>query len=127
MSVLRKLIAGNWKMHGSRAQLGELAAIAAAARQAAGVDVAICPPFTLISLAAARAGGLSIGAQDCHQNDSGAHTGNISAPMLKEAGARLTIVGHSERRAEQCESDAIVKAKAEAAIRHGLQTIICVG
>jgi triosephosphate isomerase len=127
MSVRRKLIAGNWKMNGSRTQLSELKAIAAAAREAAGVDVAICPPFTLISLAAARAGGLAIGAQDCHQNDSGAHTGNISAPMLKEAGARLTIVGHSERRAEQNESDAVVRAKAEAAIRHGLQTIICVG
>ncbi|MDT9597507.1 triose-phosphate isomerase [Sphingosinicella rhizophila] len=127
MSVRRKLIAGNWKMNGSRAQLAELSAIAAAAREAAGVDVAICPPFTLISLAAARAGGLAIGAQDCHQSDSGAHTGNVSAPMLKEAGARLTIVGHSERRADQHESDALVSAKAQAAIRHGLRTIVCVG
>lgn len=127
MPVRRKLIVGNWKMNGSRAQLGELTVIAAAAREAAGVDVAICPPFTLITLAAARSGGLAIGAQDCHQQDSGAHTGNISAPMLEEAGARLVILGHSERRTEQNESDALVQAKAEAALRHGLQAIVCVG
>jgi len=127
MHVRRKLVAGNWKMNGTRAALGELAAIAAAAREASGVDVAICPPFTLLPLAVPRAGGLVVGAQDCHFNDSGAHTGNVSAPMLKEAGARLAIVGHSERRADQAESDAIVRAKAEAALRHGLQAIVCVG
>jgi triosephosphate isomerase len=127
MPLRRKLVAGNWKMNGGRAALAELAAIAAAAREAPGVDVAICPPFTLIPLAITRAGGLAIGAQDCHFADSGAHTGNISAPMLKEAGARLVIVGHSERRAEQGESDGIVRAKAEAALRHGLQTVLCVG
>ena len=127
MNVRRKLVAGNWKMNGSRAALGELSAIAAAAREAPGVDVAICPPFTLIPLAVPRAGGLAIGAQDCHSKDSGAHTGNVSAPMLKEAGARLAIIGHSERRADQAESDAVVRAKAEAALRHGLQAIVCVG
>jgi triosephosphate isomerase len=127
MNVRRKLVAGNWKMNGSRAALGELAAIAAAARGAPGVDVAICPPFTLIPLAVPRAGGLVVGAQDCHSNDSGAHTGNVSAPMLKEAGARLAIIGHSERRADQGESDAIVRSKAEAALRNGLQAIVCVG
>jgi triosephosphate isomerase len=127
MNVRRKLVAGNWKMNGSRAALGEVAAIAAAAREASGVDVAICPPFTLIPLAVPRAGGLIVGAQDCHSRDSGAHTGNVSAPMLKEAGARLAIVGHSERRADQGESDALVRAKAEAALRHGLQAIVCVG
>jgi triosephosphate isomerase len=127
MNVRRKLVAGNWKMNGSRAALGELAAIAAAARGAPGVDVAICPPFTLIPLAVPRAGGLAVGGQDCHPEDSGAHTGNVSAPMLKEAGARLAIVGHSERRADQGESDALVRAKAEAALRHGLQAIVCVG
>ncbi|HEX8380714.1 MAG TPA: triose-phosphate isomerase [Allosphingosinicella sp.] len=127
MHVRRKLVAGNWKMNGSRAALGELTAIAAAAREASGVDVAICPPFTLLPLAVPRAGGLLIGAQDCHSNDSGAHTGNVSAPMLKEAGARLAIVGHSERRADQSESDALVRAKAEAALRHGLLAIVCVG
>jgi triosephosphate isomerase (TIM) len=127
MHVRRKLVAGNWKMNGTRAALGELAAIAAAARAASGVDVAICPPFTLLPLAVPRAGGLVVGAQDCHFEDGGAHTGNISAPMLKEAGARLAILGHSERRAGQAETDAIVRAKAEAALRHGLQAIVCVG
>jgi triosephosphate isomerase len=127
MNVRRKLVAGNWKMNGSRAALGELAAIAAAAREAPGVDVAICPPFTLLPLAVPRAGGLLVGAQDCHSKESGAHTGNVSAPMLKEAGARLAIVGHSERRADQGESDGIVRAKAQAALRHGLLAIVCVG
>jgi triosephosphate isomerase len=128
MHLRRKLVAGNWKMNGSRDQLTELAAIAAAAREAGGVDVAICPPFTLLSLAAARAGGsVAIGAQDCHAAESGPHTGNVSATMLKEAGARLVIVGHSERRAEQCENDAFIRVKAEAALLQGLQTIVCVG
>jgi triosephosphate isomerase len=127
MNVRRKLVAGNWKMNGSRAALGELGAIAAAAREAPGVDVAICPPFTLLPLAVPRAGGLLVGAQDCHAKDSGAHTGNVSAPMLKEAGARLAILGHSERRADQAEGDEIVRAKAEAALRHGLLAIVCVG
>src|SRR4028118_1213043 len=105
MHLRRKLVAGNWKMNGSLAQLAELARIAAAAREASGVDVAICPPFTLIATAVARSGGLIVGAQDCHAKDNGAHTGNISAPMLKEAGARLAIVGHSERRGGQGEGD----------------------
>ncbi len=123
----RKLVVGNWKMNGNLHQLGEIAAIAAAAREAAGVDVAVCPPFTLIAAAVARSSGLAIGAQDVHSAESGAHTGNVSAPMLKEAHARLVIVGHSERRAEQHETDAEVRAKAETALRHGLQTIVCVG
>ena len=127
MHVRRKLVVGNWKMNGSLAQLSELTAIAAAARKASGTDVAICPPFTLIAPARARAAGLPIGAQDCHAKESGAHTGSISATMLKEVGARVVIVGHSERRAEQCESDQIVRGKAEAALRAGLQTIVCVG
>jgi triosephosphate isomerase len=128
MNVRRKLVAGNWKMNGSRSALAELAAIAAAAREAPGVDVAICPPFTLLPLAVPRAGGgLAVGAQDCHNEDKGAHTGCVSAPMLKEAGARLAIIGHSERRSDQAESDGVVRAKAEAALRHGLQAIVCVG
>jgi len=125
--VRRKLIVGNWKMNGSLAALAELAAIADAAREAAGVDVAVCPPFTLISAAVTRGGGLLIGAQDCHFEPSGAHTGCVSVPMLQEAGARLVIVGHSERRAEQGETDAIVRAKAEAALAAGLKAIVCVG
>ncbi|MFN3945664.1 MAG: triose-phosphate isomerase [Allosphingosinicella sp.] len=123
----RKLVAGNWKMNGSLAQLKELAAIAEAARAAASVDVAVCPPFTLISAAVTRAGGVPVGAQDCHARGSGAHTGCVSVAMLKEAGAKLVIVGHSERRADQHETDAEVRAKAEAALAGGLTTIVCVG
>ncbi|HEX8401224.1 MAG TPA: triose-phosphate isomerase [Allosphingosinicella sp.] len=125
--VRRKLVVGNWKMNGNLAQLGELGAIAAAARKSPGVDVAICPPFTLIAPARARAAGLPIGAQDCHGQESGACTGSVSAAMLKEAGARLVIVGHSERRAEHRESNESVRSKAQAALRQGLQAIVCVG
>ena len=124
--ALKKLVAGNWKMNGSLAQLAELDAIASAASGNPGVDVAICPPFTLIGPAAAR-GGVAIGAQDVHPKDKGAHTGDVSAAMLKEAGATLVIVGHSERRADHGESDALVRSKAEAAIAAGLTAIVCVG
>ena len=127
MHVRRKLVAGNWKMNGSLAALVELGAIAEAARSAGGVDVAICPPFTLIAAAAARATGLAVGGQDCHSAASGAHTGAISAAMLREAGAKLVIVGHSERRAEAAEDDEAVRGKATAALAAGLQTIVCVG
>ncbi|HWH18813.1 MAG TPA: triose-phosphate isomerase [Allosphingosinicella sp.] len=123
----RKLIAGNWKMNGSLEALGEVEAIAAAAAANPNVDVALCPPFTLIAPAAARAPGFAIGAQDCHHKASGAHTGNVSVPMLREAGASLVIVGHSERRADQGESDELVRMKAEAALAAGLLTIVCVG
>ena len=127
MSLRRKLVVGNWKMNGSLAQLAELVAISEAAREAGGVDVGICPPFTLIAAAMTRSGGLMIGAQDCHQAANGAHTGCVSAAMLKEAGAKIAIVGHSERRADQGEDDALVRAKAEAALAAGLVTIVCVG
>lgn len=123
----RKLIAGNWKMNGSLATLAELDTIAAAADAALTVDVAICPPFTLIAAAKQRAPGITIGAQDVHCNPKGAHTGCISAELLEEAGAELVIVGHSERRGEQREEDAAVKAKAEAALAGGLSVILCVG
>jgi triosephosphate isomerase len=125
--VRRKLIVGNWKMNGSLAALAELDAIAEAARACPQVDVAICPPFTLIAPAVARAPDLRIGAQDCHAEPSGAHTGCISVPMLREAGASLVIVGHSERRNDQHEVDREVNAKAAAALSSGLLTIICVG
>ncbi len=127
MDLRRKLVIGNWKMNGSIAQLGELSGIAEAARQAGGVDVGICPPFTLIAPAVTRSGGLMIGAQDCHARDSGAHTGCISVGMVKEAGARLVIVGHSERRADQHETDASTQLKAESALAGGLLVIVCVG
>jgi triosephosphate isomerase len=121
----RKLVAGNWKMNGNQAALAELDEVAAAAGGA--VDVAACVPFTLIAGAVARAPRLTIGAQDCHWAQSGAHTGCISVPMLTEAGARIVITGHSERRADQHETDAEVRAKASAAIAGGLVAIVCVG
>ncbi len=123
----RKLIAGNWKMNGLNAALAEITAIGAgvAALGAKAPDVLICPPFTLISAAAK--GSVAIGAQDCHVGTSGAHTGDISSVMLKDAGASSVIVGHSERRADHGEDDALVRAKAEAVLAAGLQAIVCVG
>lgn len=123
----RKLVAGNWKMHGLRAQLGEVETIAAAAAASPQVDVALCLPFTLIGAAAAVANGLPIGAQDVHEAEKGAHTGCISGEMLREAGAVLTIVGHSERRADQHETSHDAWAKAMAARHAGLQVILCCG
>ena len=122
----RKLVAGNWKMHGTSAELVEVTAMAIAA-ETAEADVALCLPATLIERAAHAAPSIAIGGQDVHQADKGAHTGCISAAMLLDAGARLTIVGHSERREAQCETDADVKAKAEAALAAGLDVILCVG
>ena len=119
------LIAGNWKMNGLMADLEEVRAISVLSRQS-GVDCALCLPATLIASAAAITD-IWVGAQDCHQSASGAHTGCVSAAMLAEAGARLTIVGHSERRVDQYESDADVRAKAMAAKAAGLRVILCVG
>ena len=122
--TLRKLIAGNWKMHGSLGALAEIDAIAAASA-GRDVDVAIFPPFTLIAAAGGR--GVAIGGQDCHPAAKGAHTGCVSAAMLVEAGATLCIVGHSERRADNHETDAEVKAKAMAVVAAGMTAIVCVG
>jgi triosephosphate isomerase (TIM) len=122
----RKLVAGNWKMHGIQADLGEVTAVSIAA-ETAGADVALCLPATLIERAVRAAPGFAIGGQDVHQADKGAHTGCVSAAMLLDAGARLTIVGHSERREAQGESDADIKAKAETALAAGLGVILCVG
>jgi len=122
----RKLVAGNWKMHGVSADLAEITSISQAA-ETAGADVALCVPATLVERAVRAAPGIAIGGQDVHQFEKGAHTGCISAAMLLDAGARLTIVGHSERREAQGESDADVKAKAEAALAAGLSVILCVG
>ena len=128
---VRPLVAGNWKMNGSRASLSEIAAMRRAvdAGEAGAAEVAVCPPATLLAGAAAilQGGALNLGAQDCHAADSGAFTGDISAPMLRDAGATYVIVGHSERRAGHGESDAVVRAKAEAAHRAGLTAIVCVG
>ena len=123
----RKLIAGNWKMNGGRESMPELQAILDAARACPEVDVAVALPATLIGLAAERVPDLAIGAQDVHAVDKGPHTGCISAAMIREAGARFSIVGHSERRCDQHETDADVKAKAEALHRCGLDAILCLG
>jgi triosephosphate isomerase (TIM) len=123
----RKFIAGNWKMHGISADLLEIETIAIQASRYPEVDVALCVPAILIERAARAVPGFRIGGQDVHHEGRGAHTGCISAEMLLDAGATLTIVGHSERRDAQRESDAEVKAKAEAALESGLDVILCVG
>jgi triosephosphate isomerase (TIM) len=125
--VLKKLVAGNWKMHGLASDLAEVKAIADSSRDYPQVDVALCVPAILIERAARAVPGFAIGGQDVHQQEKGAHTGSISALMLVDAGAVLTIVGHSERREAQRESDALVKAKAEAGLAAGLGVILCVG
>jgi triosephosphate isomerase len=125
--VLKKLVAGNWKMNGVSSDLAEVKAIADASRNFPAVDVALCVPAILIERASRAVPGFAIGAQDVHFAASGAHTGCVSAEMLLDAGASLTIVGHSERRDAQRESDAEVKAKAEAALAAGLAVILCVG
>jgi triosephosphate isomerase (TIM) len=131
MAPRRPLIAGNWKMNGLSASVAELDRMLAGfgAELTDEIDLLICPPFTLIEEFAATAKGskLMIGAQDCHPEPSGAHTGDISAEMLADAGAKAVIVGHSERRADHGEGDALVRAKAEAAFRAGLLAIVCVG
>jgi triosephosphate isomerase len=127
----RPLVAGNWKMNGLRASLAEIRAMAAGFDSALQdrIDLLVCPPATLIAAAAAAVAGsgLAIGAQDCHARASGAHTGDLSAPLLADAGASQIIVGHSERRADHGESDAAVKAKAEAVLAASLCAILCVG
>lgn len=124
---MRRLVAGNWKMHGVSADLGEVRAIAAAAKDYPQVDVALCVPAILIERAVRAVPGFAIGGQDIHHAQRGAHTGCTSAEMLIDAGATLTIVGHSERRDAQRESDAEVRAKANSALSTGLSVILCVG
>jgi triosephosphate isomerase len=128
---IRPLVAGNWKMNGLAAALSEAAAVrdALPGLGAAAPEVMICPPATLIAPLAdvAKGSALAVGAQDCHAAPSGAHTGDISAEMVKDAGATAVIVGHSERRADHGELDRIVRAKASAAHRAGLAAIVCIG
>lgn len=126
--AVKPLIAGNWKMNGLKASLGELEKLAGAVG-AAQCDIAVCVPATLLGEAVRAVSGSSvaIGGEDCHAKPSGAHTGDISAEMLADAGAAYVIVGHSERRADHNEGDADVLGKAEAAIQAGLIPIICVG
>ncbi|MEQ9258708.1 MAG: triose-phosphate isomerase [Roseovarius sp.] len=124
----RKLAAGNWKMNGTRAALAELEALARA-HPDPGVEILLCPPATLLTEAARLCQGtaLMIGAQDCHFEESGAHTGDISARMVADAGARAVILGHSERREDHNESSPLVRKKARAAQAAGLVTVICLG
>jgi triosephosphate isomerase len=126
--ALRPLVAGNWKMNGLTASLAEVAAVRDGIA-AAHVDTALCLPATLIAAATqmCSASALMIGAQNCHAEPAGAHTGELSAEMLADAGARFIIVGHSERRQEFGETDAIVCAKARAVIRAGATPIVCIG
>lgn len=123
------LIAGNWKMNGLTADLAWSEAMIAALPDGPGVRaVALCPPATLISSFAARLPGwISLGGQDCATGASGAHTGDVSAPMLADLGCRYVIIGHSERRADHGETDHVVRAKAEAGLKAGLTPILCVG
>jgi triosephosphate isomerase (TIM) len=124
---MRKLAAGNWKMNGLSAQLSEITALIAA-HPAPACDVLICPPATLLApMAQTAAGRIALGGQDCHPKASGAHTGDVSAAMLADAGATHVILGHSERRADHAETDALVRAKAEAAHAAQLIAIVCVG
>ena len=125
---MRQLIAGNWKMNGSLAMAN---ALLAALREAEplGCDLLVCPPATLLTIAAHALHGspIAVGGQDCHARPSGAHTGDISAAQLRDAGATHVILGHSERRADHAETDAQIRAKAEAAATAGLTPIVCVG
>ncbi|HEY6868471.1 MAG TPA: triose-phosphate isomerase [Novosphingobium sp.] len=123
----RPYIVGNWKMNGTRAMLPEARAIDRAASRHPDVQVALAPPFTLIQVLAGEAQAIGIGGQDCHTQAKGAHTGDISAAMLADAGANFVILGHSERRRDHGEDDALVKAKAEAALEADLGIIVCVG
>jgi triosephosphate isomerase len=127
---IRPLVAGNWKMNGLGASLGELSSLLERLnRDPVATDIMVCPPATLLSLAreVLMGSAVALGAQDCHPLPSGAHTGDLSAEMLADAGAEAVIVGHSERRADHGETDALVNAKAAAAHRAGLTAIICIG
>ena len=126
----RKFVAGNWKMNGRASALDELAALIQGLKDGpANVRVAVFPPATLLDRAAGRAAGspAEIGAQDASAEPEGAHTGDLAAEQLRDAGATLVILGHSERRADHAESDAVVRAKVLAALRAGLEPVICIG
>jgi triosephosphate isomerase len=123
----RPYIVGNWKMNGTRAMLSEARAIDRAAQRYMKVEVAVAPPFTLIHAVHREAEQIGVGAQDCHPADSGAHTGDISAAMVADAGAKFVILGHSERRQNHQEDNATVLAKLNAALEAGINAIICCG
>ncbi|QDH34815.1 triose-phosphate isomerase [Porphyrobacter sp. YT40] len=123
----RPYIVGNWKMHGTRAMLSEARTIDRAAQRHMKVEVALAPPYTLIHPIHREAEQIAVGAQDCHEAEGGAHTGDISAAMVADAGASFVILGHSERRQSHRETDALVRAKAQAALAAGLKIIMCCG
>ena len=125
---MRKLAAGNWKMNGTSEELSEVSTLIGA-HPAPGCEMLLCPPATLLARMADIAAGssLMVGGQDCHAKSAGAHTGDISADMLKDAGATHVILGHSERRADHGETDIVVRAKTVAALAAGLTAIVCVG
>ncbi|HEY6918932.1 MAG TPA: triose-phosphate isomerase [Tabrizicola sp.] len=125
---MKKLAAGNWKMNGTKASLAEVSALLAA-HPSPVCEMLLCPPATLITQMAAVAQGsaLHVGAQDCHAKPQGAHTGDLSAAILKDAGATHVILGHSERRTDHGETDAQVRAKAEAVVDSGMIAIVCIG
>jgi triosephosphate isomerase (TIM) len=132
MTTLRRLIAGNWKMNLLRAEAGALArglAEALGGERGLAADVAVCPPFTALATVGEALAGtpIALGAQDCHEKPSGAFTGSVSAPMLKDLGCRYVILGHSERRHGLGETDAMVNAKVSAAWNAGLVPILCLG
>jgi triosephosphate isomerase len=123
----RPYIVGNWKMHGTRAMLSEARSIDRAAQRHMKVEVAIAPPYTLIHPIHREAEQIVVGAQDCHEDEGGAHTGDISAAMIADAGGKFVILGHSERRQAHKETNALVQAKAESALSVGLRVIMCCG
>lgn len=125
--ALRPYIVGNWKMNGTRAMLAEARAIDRSAQRLMKVEVALAPPYTLIHAVHKEAEQIGVGAQDCSASPDGAFTGDVSAAMIADAGAKFVILGHSERRQGHGESDALVRAKADAALSNGLKLIVCCG
>lgn len=123
----RPYIVGNWKMNGTRAMLSEARAIDRAAQRYMKAEVAVAPPYTLIHAVHREAEQIGVGAQDCHPGAEGAHTGDISATMLADAGAKFVILGHSERRGAHGESNELINAKIESALEAGLRIILCCG
>jgi triosephosphate isomerase len=124
---MRKLIIGNWKMNGLASDMETIGAIASLGDRYTDVDFGLCLPATLIERAASKCPAAQIGGQDCHMESSGAYTGSVSAEMLRDAGARMVIVGHSERRSHYCESDNDVREKITSAVHANLFSIVCVG
>ena len=123
----RPYIVGNWKMNGTRAMLSEARAIDRAAQRYMKVEVALAPPFTLIHAVHREAEQIGVGAQDCHAEPDGAHTGDVSATMAADSGAKFVVLGHSERRGDHGENDALIAAKVSAALEAGLRIILCCG